>query len=534
MRLHNRKIVHLFIFILSFLIAILYFREYISAINGWFHNYFLNCGDFWQYAYEAKTFFDTKYIYKILQVGKEPGYFLSVVTVGKIIWTSPSLSMFIVDFLCRFISLFLIWNITIKISNKNLYGIIALLISATIYLFSVTYVQLISRQLFSTYLLLAASFVHFSGKSSKKLFLTSIFLSMSFMAHRFGGILIFFSIFISNLSYYFFNKIINIYNIKVLFFVILFASPYVYLLLSYYLYDGYLSQEMFLGQDFSVEYKWDLGYSYFVNSWTIKDLPILHYFRFQSIYLLLVVSQLSHLKFLKKDYLFINIFFAILFYTFLRVTFSVRSLVSFEIFLIPFIALSLLYVKSRLYKLFIVFSLFALWIFGVSGKSSVLLINKVIPRDSGMQFLTTTLDIEKSILLTSNFCTSEMLSQLMYKTGINLWNDNLVRNYETTQHDDILSYNESLWIMIKNYNSLMLGGPYLHTLFSWDDVYIVLWRYTNVQVLSSIQSWNHPILSAPFSALLYSDPKGKHIKYIFKLDTKLMTFFNNWYYLRDL
>jgi len=528
----SNRIYRFIILSFSFLIAAVYFREYIAAITHWFQNYLVSCGDFWPYSYEAKTFFENPYIYSFLQVDKEPGYFLSVVSVGKIIWLSSSVSMFLIDYIWRFLTLFFIWAVTIRISKRGIYGLIAFMIAATIYQFSVVYVHLISRQLFSTTFLIAASYVYFFQKSWKTLLPISILLAISFIGHRFGLIVVIASLFLSSVISYMGNRKINFFNVKLLIIIFLLALPYIYFLIKIYFQFKSLPSDAFLGEDIMYDIKTDIGYSYFVNSWKVTDIPLFHYFTYQNFYLILLISQIPYIKLFKKNYLFVNIFLIILFYTILRITFSIRSLVSFEVFLLPFLWLSIFYIKNNIYKIFIIFSLLILWISWVLDKS-VLKINKVYNKDSTISFLEKNISTKKAVLITSDFCMSDMLTQLHYLSGLNMWNNSLHGSYKTGEVE-LLTYVAAFWIMRKNFDSLMMGEPYLHNLFSWKDVYLVLWKYSDSKILSSIKNWTHPILSSSFITPVYSNYNGKFIKYIYKIDTKSMTFFNNGYYLRDI
>lgn len=532
----NRKIYTFFFFAVALMGALMYFREYIIAINADFWNFILSCWDFGQYSYEAFMYFQQKFIINVLVPDKEPGIFLITTILTHIIWLSSPVSLLLVTFLGQFILLFMISSISRKLTSKNLYWIISILVAITIFQLSYVYLQLISRQLFSTTFLLLASYLYFLvPKRIASIFLVSLFLSMSFISHRFGGIIasgaVIFWLFLHAIKYHKFNYSYLIATLA----VILMTLPFIYFLWQYAFVVNNSKDDIFLSELLNLQnntFNW--GFSYFASSSDINVVPIVHYFLYQPFYLIFICAHLLYmLKYLKKkNLLFINIFLTLLIYSLIKVTFSIRSLVSFEIFLIPIIALSFYLNKNNIFKLLILFSFVLIWIYWVAGRIPMIF-NKVIAKDSSISFIETNFQPGSDIFLTPNRCDSEILTQLYYLTSENLGNDTL-KWINDTWEKDILSYAFAKVIAERNYNTLIFGRPYLHEIFKWKQVYIFFWRYTNQSVVNSLKNRSHPIFKVPYISLLYEDPQAKIVRYIFKLDISKMNFFDNGYYLRDI
>lgn len=385
----NRKIHTLLFLFLALSGALIYFREYIIAINEDFSNFILTCGDFGQYSYEARTYFQQKFIINILVPDKEPGIFLVTTILAHIIWLSSPVSLLFETFIGQFILLFMIWSIGRKITCKSLYGIIGILVAITIFQLSYVYLQLISRQLFSTtFLLLASNFYFSAQKRIPRIFLVSLFLSMSFMSHRFGWIVglgaIIFWLFFHAIK---FHKAVYSYLVY-LFCIILMTLPFIYFLWKYALIINNSSEEIFLSELGLKNDNFNWGFSYLASSSNINALPITHYFFYQPFYLIFVCAHLLYLvKYLKrKNLLFINIFLALLIYSLVKVTFSIRSLVWLEIFLVPIIALSFYLNKNRFLKLLVFFSFILIGIHWLTGRIPMTY-KKVLPKDSSVSFI---------------------------------------------------------------------------------------------------------------------------------------------------
>lgn len=532
----SRRFYTFFLFVIALMGALIYFREYISAINEGFWNFILTCGDFGQYSYEALTYFRQKFIFNILVPDKEPGIFLVTTILTHIIWLSSSVSLLLVTFISQFISLFVIWSLGRKLTWRKLYWIIGILVAVTAFQLSYVYLQLISRQLFSTtFLLLASNIYFFSQKTIPRIFLISLFLSMSFISHRFGGIIALGAIiFWLSFRAIKFHKVNYSYLITI-FIIILMTLPFIYFLWKYAFIVNNSKGDIFLSELLNFKkntFNW--GFSYLASSSEINEVPLVHYFFYQPFYLIFVCAHLLRLvKYLKKwNLLFIDIFLMLLIYSLIKVTFSIRSLVSFEIFLIPIIALSFYLNKNKLYKLLIFFLFVLIWIYWVSWRIPMTF-NKVILKDSSISYIQTNFEPGNDIFLSLNRCDSEILTQLFYLTSENLGNDNLDWiNY--IWEKDILSYAFAKVIAQRNYNTLISGRPYLHEIFRWKGVYIFFWKYTNQLVINSLKNRSHPIFQVPYFSLVYEDPQAKIVRYIFKLDISKMNFFDNGYYLRDI
>lgn len=532
----NRKNYTLLFLFLALSGALIYFREYIIAINEGFSNFILNCGDFGQYSYEAHTFFQQKFIFDTLVPDKEPGIFLITTIFTHIIWLSSPVSLLFQTFVGQFILLFTIWSISRKITGKNLYWLIGILVAITLFQLSNVYLQLISRQLFSITFLLLASNLYFSvPKKIPNIFLVSLFLSMGFISHRFGGIItlgaIIFWLFFHAIK---FHKVAYSY-LASSFFIILMTLPFIYFLWKYYLIINSLKEDIFLSELLNLQkntFNW--GFSYLANSSNINITPIVHYFLYQPFYLIFVWAHLLYLvKYLKKNnLLFVNIFLSCLIYSLLKVTFSIRALVWFEIFLVPIIALSFYFNGNRIFKLLVFFSFVLIWIHWLAGRVPMTY-KKVIPKDSSMLFIENNFKTSRDFFLSSNRCDSEIFTQLFYSTSENLGNDSLKWISDINQ-GDILTYNGARDIVGRNYNILISGRPYLHEIFRWKEIYIFFWRYANQSVFDSLKNRSHPIFKVPYISLVYENPNARIVRYIFKLDISQMNFFNNGYYLRNL
>lgn len=533
----NRKTYSTMFLFLALSGAMIYFREYIIAINGWFSNFILGCWDFGQYSYEAYTYFQQKFIFDSLVPDKEPGIFLVTTVFTYIIWVSSPVSLLFQTFLGQFILLFTIWFISRKMTGRNIYGVIGILIAITLFQLANVYFQLISRQLFSTTFVLLGSSVYLFPMFSKKIrgiFLTSIFLSMSFISHRFGWIIA-----IGGIVFWLFFHVIKFRKVNysyllTLLFITLMTLPFIYFLWKYSFVLSNSKRDIFLSQELvSKEKQLNLGFSYLASSANITITPILHYFLYQPFYIIFVIASWFYLfnYFNKKNLLFSNIFLCSLIYTFLKVTFSVRALVWFEIFLIPIIVFTFQINKSKHFKILILFLFILIWICWIGWRAPITF-KKVIPKDSSILFIESNFNKNTSLFLSSNRCDSEIFTQLYYFTSENLGNDNLEWISDINQKD-ILSYNGMRDISTRNFNTLIAGRPYLHEAFSWKDVYLPFWRYTDKLVLGSLKNRSHPIFQLPYVSLVYDDYYAQNVKYIFKLDMSKISFFNNGYYLRD-
>lgn len=532
----NRKIYTFFFFAAALGGALIYFREYIIAINQDFWNFILSCWDFGQYSFEAFTYFQQNFIINVLVPDKEPGIFLLTTILTHMALLSSSESLLLVTFVSHFILLFIIASVGRKITWKNLYWAIGILVAITIFQLSYVYLQLISRQLFSTMCLLLASFFYFfAQRKMQGIFLVALLLSMSFISHRSGGIIAFGAL-IFGLFFYVINyRKINYSYFITGFFIILMTLPFIYFLLKYAFIVGSSKEDIFLSELLKLQnnvFNW--GFSYLASSSNVNAIPIVHYFLYQPFYLIFVCAHLLYmLTYLKnKNLLFINIFLTLSVYSLIKVTFSIRSLVSFEIFLIPIIALAFYINKNKLFKLLIFFSFVLIWIYWVSGRMPITF-NKVIAKDSSILFIENNFKPGKDIFLSPNRCDSEILTQLYYLTSENLGNDTL-KWINDTWEKDILSYAFAKVIAERNYNTLISGRPYLHEIFRWKEVYIFFWRYTNQFVINSFKNRTHPIFQVPYISLVYENPQSKVVRYIFKLDISKMNFFDNGYYLRDI
>lgn len=531
----NRKIHTLFFLLLALFGSLLYFREYINAFYDGFTNFYVTCADFGQYSNEVHLYFQEKFLVDSLVPDKEPGIFLVAIILGKIIWLSAQFSLLFTTFIGQFLSLFFIGSLTRKMTKKGIYWFIAIFIALTTYQLSFVYVQLVSRQLFSTTFLLLASNFYLTARLVPRIFFVSSFLAMSFISHRFWGIVGFWAVLLwLVINIIKFHRVNYIY-IAFILLAILFSWPFLYFLWDYFLVVFNSKKDLFIGSSSAVDAnKFNWGFSWLSESSNIIDTPILHYFYYQPFYLIFWCANFIFLiKYFKgKRFLFFYIFLSLLIYTFLKVTFSIRSLISFEIFLIPIIWLSFCSKSSRLLKIIVIFSFVFLWITGIQGRVPMLK-KKIIPKDSSILFIEKNYRKENTLFLSWVRCESDMLGQLFYSTSENLDNDNL-KWLQDIRSKEILSYTFAREIAERNYRILISNHPYLHEIMRWKDIYIFFWNYTKSEVLASLKNRTHPIFQAPYLSLVYENPQAKLVRYIFKLDLSQVTFFDNWYYLRDI
>ncbi len=535
MFLKTKSSIRYFIIFLSFCWSLIYFRDYILAIDRWFSNYVLSCGDFGQYSDEADTFFKQKYLISFLVPAKEPGYFLVVLIVGKILSLGPKISMIFVDFVSHFLSLLFIGLLVSKLVKNKLWSLIAVIIAIFTYQFSYVFIQLISRQLISTTFLLAASYFYFFPKRFWIVILLSLFLGMAISSHRFWGIIYLLAL----IFWIFYNFIISrpkaaFDYVRILFISLLFAWPFVYFLIVYQFALTSIQTDPFINETFASLQPFIWWFSYLANSGSVQSTPILHYFFYQPFYLILfVASSINIFKdVFKKNTLFINIFIVLLIFSVLKITFSIRSLVSFEIFLIPLLPISFSFIKNRLLMIFMLFSFFFLWISWIDWRAPIA-IKKVIPKDSSIYFIEKNFKHDKTLFLSPIRCESDLFTQLSYFSSLNLGNDNL-NNIKTHRSWEILDYNIAQIVAEKNYYSLTSWKAFLHEIFRGKEVYLTFGQNTSALTLNTLKNHTNEIFSIPFLIPVYENPNAKFFKYIFKLDASKMSYFDNGYYLRDL
>lgn len=157
---------------------------------------------------------------------------------------------------------------------------------------------------------------------------------------------------------------------------------------------------------------------------------------------------------------------------------------------------------------------------------------KVFAKDSSVILIEDNFNKKNAVFLASNRCDSDLISQLNLATGSNMENDTLENIKEPK--NEILSYVLAQINLEKNFNRLILGWNELYDFLEGKEIYLFFWQSSDKRDLIMLKNRTHKIYEVPFLKLVYEEPTSIYIKYIFEMDTKNTTYFDNWYYLRDV
>lgn len=517
---------NIYVLLLIFLSCLLYYRTHINKIF-YPNDYFLSCTDFGQYLIELKNYSrENTYYRDILTVGEDPGFFIVASNLLRITNIPDQSILSILSIFMYCLVGFILFLLGVKLANKNrffVWFICVLLYISLNWNINANYSG-IWRQIMGHLFFLLFLFSFYHRKNKWYIVIWIIFLSMSIITHR-----IFFVTWSATLfgmlvySYFYDKKDFN-KNIYFIFITLFLCAPYFIYFVNYVLhFIDYLlinkNTEQFVWYQ---KYKGPkyLGYSfYWPNDGTT---PILQYFYSQG-YMLIATSAFLKKTFKNFYWIYIFVFLFLLCYVSLKIDFSARFLLIFELIIIPIAAINFTS-YSRHQKLLIIASIFLVWFNMISGVRLQRIASQRIDMNEWIKFLTDHVDKKSNHFIMGTVCTGDLMSQLGYSNHFS-YNMSLYRVREAKANQE-LDFGDLQDLVLANIYYLKKDWKLLD-FFKNKAVYIVFIDQDIAEV-DLIKKWRSDLLNKPYISLIYpndsSIPWIWKIKYIFKINNNLISY----------
>lgn len=523
-----------FILFFCFLIPFYYSWSYIVPVIWVFHDYLIAPSEFGQYIVEAREYSeDVIFLKDVIEVGKEPGLFLLSGILTRISDLEPGKTLLLLSILNGILLTFSFYICLSRLTTNRRNVLLGTLIISALLLTSASKMQVSLRQNFSQIFLILLCFYPKTHSSIfSRTLITSIFLSMSFLAHRIGLVFGFCSLFFALFfSLYKKNSFFYKQYLYIFFFTLLLSFPFLFLQLG----DFILS--------FRIEF-WIMGDNYFnpnesffsvqsltgssigwwdllTNQGVIYTRPIFHYFLQQSFIAIIVIFLLKKsFSSINPYFLFGWMFLCLILYTSFQLPFATRVLITFESFLVIFIFIANNHFKNA-YSFVILVLIFLL---SFIQSSSRLLRPRIIDakNDSSIQFIKS--NIPTNSFLFGHPWVDDIGNQLWYYTANNIVSaplyipvlDSLNGSYQRP-----ISYYTARDFASKMWISLVFD-PYVHELFKDKNMYlIIVWSQKWI-----IKKYSNAHYESPYLELIFESP-NTYFSHIFKVKKDLLNYYDS-------
>lgn len=541
-----KKWINFIVILLSLWASLFYARNYfVPLLENGFEKYFLQ-PEFGQYLVEARRYFiENIYISDILTSFWEPWIFLIASSLGRIINIWSDASLIIVWMLMNFLTPLTVYILAVKTSWSKTSWLISILIFSTIYIHSFLAIKFWSPRQQLADLFLLTSCVAWRQKyiNIKNIIPFGVIASMSIMSHRVGFVvyglsyilgLIFLIISGDKKNYK------NFISTGLITFILSCIFLYIYHLwyITEMIYKKiYMPDSVFFHQEdnFSitvsgfVRWWWDI----LTQSDSINHRPLVHYF-LQEPYIIIFFIFSVKTKFyrvLKNNSLLTLSFIAVCSYTLFYLEFSTRLLWTFEILLIPIVAVGATKKINKLANIVIVSSIFILWFLWLKNYIIRSLIIE-IDGDRSIEFIKS--NIDKDSILLGGLPIINSGNQLWYLTA-----DTIRQDYiRPTSMTDILSWkynfsekklsSDSIRLVSQATSRSLTSKPEVFLAFKGKKLYVVLARWQDSQ--NAIAKYKDLYFSSPYLKLIYQDKGKGYFQYIFEVNMEKIIYFEDYGY----
>lgn len=518
-------------------------KSYFSIVISGLDSYLVKCGDFWQYLGQAQKYAEDRiYLLDTIETWSEPWLFLITSSLQRIIWIEVWVDLLITTWAIHILTGLFIYIITSKIFGK-LNGLISILIFTSIYLTNTAFVSGTTRlNLVNLFLVLYAW--AWTLRSRNKIWIyviEAIFFGAAIMAHRTGimililliGLILTLDIFKKDWPS--FKKTIIISTTGALL-----AWPYLFMQFGDILYTltWYLDRITKVTPEWSYfqqkskieDSQW---FSLFSYSQTTTELPFLHYLKYQSFILFILISKIKRVisKIGNKNISYLLII--LITYISTKLFFSVRLLATFEIFAIIAITWTIYLQKNKIFKIIIIMFILTLWILSLSPKTILSSKTVEIRNDPSISFIKNNINPIKSYLI-GWFCISDVGVQMGYITANNWINAPLWRGSDTYKNQEEGLQYYTMVLISTTLSESLATKPYVHEVLKWKDIYILIGPWTSKEEIWKYKMRNKNHFKSPYMDLIYENTSNdSYIKYIFKVKGETLNYFDTTDYLHQ-
>ncbi len=521
-------------------------RVYFQVFGNNLSDYIFRCKDYGQYISELIQYAkEGIMLLETIEVGKEPLFFVIVTNFIRLSGLEVHASYILIESLIHVLLLLAAYIIVKNITKNKIIALICLIILGNSLVNNLALDSLFSRQNLANFYLLfwCMSMVLVSRKSTSSFFVVGIFLAWSLISHRVGLMFVTMTI-VLLFGYNLYKK--NQDNIKILFYTsiigIILATPILWISIpSLYSYiTAYIDRYIKI-MNWTQEYL-DVS-SLSLSQWVslLHDsgyTPIIDY-AFSLGFLLAIF--LAGIKFniikwinSKKYLTILTMGLLVVAYETTNMIFWNRIIILADMLIIVLVSVTMWKIfPNKLYRILIINIGFCLLLtmyapLTITGLGNVK--NRVlnIKTDASISFIKNNIDPENSFLI-GDHCVSEFGAQIGYKTSINFGNLTVWWQTEKMQNGGS-SFEELGWrsnilarsLFAKNYMIGQLKGQ---------DLYIPLgpyFEYKSQKYMDLIKKNDPRFFSADYIKLIYTSPDPTtYIRYIFKVDTSKLTYFDD-------
>lgn len=533
----NKKINTFYKILIIFLVVsscFLYYRTRLEQLISP-NEYIRSCTDFGQYFLEVQEYVRWENIIDLMKVAEEPGIFLILSSFVRIT-NIPEKSVLPIFSMIAYCMMWLILSIIaskifFKSQGKYKLWFLVVLVYISLYWNINSQVAGIWRQVLGEIYILLLIMTSFYWNNRKIRLIMILFVWMSFLSHTFSTITVV-GTYMLLIGYDFSLKIDRKKKLKehisVFLGGLLITLPYLYYVFFGYIYDYavYLFRYIFglsvlsAGEFNSGDgYFWysgvkNTGFNFF---WPDPDhiLPILFYFLNYSYIIIIMVANLKIINFITKKSIYKVFFIILTLYVSMRIDFSTRALLSFELIIIPIISVLIFnFNKGRIFNLMSIVGIFYLgflwvlnWIINKNFSTN-------IANDASVSFIKNNFSHKDNIYFMGGMCSSDIMAQLNINNAFN-YHLNL-RNARQDKAEGKLDFTRTL--RVTGNNILFLGrSPVLFDLFQGKEIYIVFTK-SDWRILPELNQWKHALFNKSYIELIYSNTdKAALVRYIFHI-----------------